>query len=166
MEAIFKIENLNLFYGETHALKNVNLDIYKNKVTAFIGPSGCGKSTLLRCLNRMNDLIPSCKIEGNITFEGKDINTLNTVDLRTRVGMVFQKPNPFPMSIYDNVAYGPRCAGIKKKEKLNKIVTDSLKKAGLYEEVKTFSARSFRRSTTTTLYCSLHCNGARSYLSR
>ncbi|HOF65704.1 MAG: phosphate ABC transporter ATP-binding protein PstB [Bacillota bacterium] len=137
MEAIFKIENLNLFYGETHALKNVNLDIYKNKVTAFIGPSGCGKSTLLRCLNRMNDLIPSCKIEGNITFEGKDINTLNTVDLRTRVGMVFQKPNPFPMSIYDNVAYGPRCAGIKKKEKLNKIVTDSLKKAGLYEEVKT-----------------------------
>lgn len=137
MEAIFKIENLNLFYGETHALKNVNLDIYKNKVTAFIGPSGCGKSTLLRCLNRMNDLIPSCKIEGNITFEGKDINTLNTVDLRTRVGMVFQKPNPFLMSIYDNVAYGPRCAGIKKKEKLNKIVTDSLKKAGLYEEVKT-----------------------------
>jgi phosphate transport system ATP-binding protein len=137
MEAIFKIENLNLFYGETHALKNVNLDIYKNKVTAFIGPSGCGKSTLLRCLNRMNDLIPSCKIEGNITFEGKDINTLNTVDLRTRVGMVFQKPNPFPMSIYDNVAYGPRCAGIKKKEKLNKIVTDSLKKVGLYEEVKT-----------------------------
>lgn len=136
MEAIFKIENLNLFYGETHALKNVKLDIYKNKVTAFIGPSGCGKSTLLRCLNRMNDLIPSCKIEGDITFEGKDINTLNTVDLRTRVGMVFQKPNPFPMSIYDNVAYGPRCAGIKGKEKLNKIVFDSLKKAGLYEEVK------------------------------
>ncbi|MGI6734714.1 MAG: phosphate ABC transporter ATP-binding protein PstB [Bacilli bacterium] len=136
MEAIFKIENLNLFYGETHALKNVKLDIYKNKVTAFIGPSGCGKSTLLRCLNRMNDLIPSCKIVGDITFEGKDINTLNTVDLRTRVGMVFQKPNPFPMSIYDNVAYGPRCAGIKGKEKLNKIVFDSLKKAGLYEEVK------------------------------
>ncbi len=136
MEAIFKIENLNLFYGETHALKNVKLDIYKNKVTAFIGPSGCGKSTLLRCLNRMNDLIPSCKIEGDITFEGKDIKTLNTVDLRTRVGMVFQKPNPFPMSIYDNVAYGPRCAGIKGKEKLNKIVFDSLKKAGLYEEVK------------------------------
>lgn len=136
MGAIFKIENLNLFYGETHALKNVKLDIYKNKVTAFIGPSGCGKSTLLRCLNRMNDLIPSCKIEGDITFEGKDIKTLNTVDLRTRVGMVFQKPNPFPMSIYDNVAYGPRCAGIKGKEKLNKIVFDSLKKAGLYEEVK------------------------------
>ncbi len=137
MEAIFKIENLNLFYGETHALKNVKLDIYKNKVTAFIGPSGCGKSTLLRCLNRMNDLIPSCRIEGDITFEGSDINTLNTVDLRTRVGMVFQKPNPFPMSIYDNVAYGPRCAGIRNKEELNKIVTDSLKKAGLYEEVKT-----------------------------
>ncbi len=136
METIFKIENLNLFYGETHALKDVTLDIYKNKVTAFIGPSGCGKSSLLRCLNRMNELIPNCKTEGNITFEGEDINKFNSVELRTRVGMVFQKPNPFPMSIYDNVAYGPRCAGIKKKEKLNKIVTDSLKKAGLWEEVK------------------------------
>lgn len=135
-DAIFSLRNLDLYYGETHALKNINLDIYKNNVTAFIGPSGCGKSTLLRCLNKMNDLIPSCKISGEITFEGTDINTLNTVDLRTRVGMIFQKPNPFPMSIYDNVAYGPRCAGIKSKEKLNKIVTDSLKKAGLLEEVK------------------------------
>ncbi|MGI6714506.1 MAG: phosphate ABC transporter ATP-binding protein PstB [Bacilli bacterium] len=136
MKAIFEIRNLDLFYGETHALKHVNLDIYQNKVTAFIGPSGCGKSTLLRCLNKMNDLIPSCKIIGDITFEGEDINALNPVDLRTRVGMVFQKPNPFPMSIYDNVAYGPRCAGIRSKEKLNQIVIDSLKKAGLYEEVK------------------------------
>lgn len=135
-DAIFSLRNLDLYYGETHALKNIDLDIYKNNVTAFIGPSGCGKSTLLRCLNKMNDLIPSCKITGDITFEGTDINTLNTVDLRTRVGMIFQKPNPFPMSIYDNVAYGPRCAGIKSKEKLNKIVTDSLKKAGLLEEVK------------------------------
>lgn len=136
MGQIFNISNLNLFYGETHAIKNVNLDIYKNKITAFIGPSGCGKSTLLRCLNRMNDLIPNCTIEGDIKFEEKDISTLNTVELRTRVGMVFQKPNPFPMSIFDNVAYGPRCAGIKNKEELNKIVTESLKKAGLYEEVK------------------------------
>ena len=132
----FKIENVNLYYGEKHTLKNINLEIYHNKVTAFIGPSGCGKSTLLRCLNRMNDLIPNCRVEGNIFYNGDDIRSVNPVDLRTRVGMVFQNPNPFPMSIFDNVAYGPRCSGIKNKEKLNEIVIDSLKKASLYDEVK------------------------------
>ena len=133
---IFKIENLNLYYGEKHALIDINLPIYKNKITAFIGPSGCGKSTLLRCFNRMNDLIDNCKITGTIKYEDSDINDLNEVELRTKVGMVFQNPNPFPMSIFDNVAYGPRCNGIKNKEKLKEIVIDSLKKASLYEEVK------------------------------
>ncbi len=135
-ELDFEINNVNLFYGEKHTLKNVNLKINHNEVTAFIGPSGCGKSTLLRCLNRMNDLIPSCKIEGDILFKGEDIKVMNPIDLRTRVGMVFQQPNPFPMSIFDNVAYGPRCSGIKNKAKLQEIVVDSLKKASLYEEVK------------------------------
>ena len=132
----FKIRNVNLYYGEKHTLKNINMDIYHNKVTAFIGPSGCGKSTLLRCLNRMNDLIANCKVDGSIEFKDEDIYSLNPVDLRTKVGMVFQNPNPFPMSIFDNVAYGPRCSGIKNKEKLRNIVIDSLKKASLYEEVK------------------------------
>ena len=136
MENVFKIENLNLYYDEKQALKNINLDLYKNQVTAFIGPSGCGKSTLLRCLNRMNDLYDGCKVIGTILYEGQDISKLNTLDLRTKVGMVFQNPNPFPMSIYDNIAYGPRCQGIKNKEVLNKIVEESLKKAALYEEVK------------------------------
>lgn len=135
-ELDFEINNVNLFYGEKHTLKNVNLKINHNEVTAFIGPSGCGKSTLLRCLNRMNDLIPSCKIEGDILFKGEDIKSMNPIDLRTRVGMVFQQPNPFPMSIFDNVAYGPRCSGIKNRAKLQEIVIDSLKKASLYEEVK------------------------------
>jgi len=136
MEVIFNVEDLNLFYGDKLTLKNINIDIYKNQITAFIGPSGCGKSTLLRCFNRMNDLIDNCKIEGDISYENKDIFQLNTVDLRTQVGMVFQNPNPFPMSIFDNVAYGPRCSGIKNKERLSKIVIESLKKASLYEEVK------------------------------
>lgn len=136
MENIFKIENLDLYYGEKQALKKINLDIYKNQVTAFIGPSGCGKSTLLRCLNRMNDLIENCKIEGNITYDDQNINSINTLELRTKVGMVFQNPNPFPMSIFDNVAYGPRCQGIKNKEVLKKIVIESLQKAALYDEVK------------------------------
>ncbi len=136
MDIVFKIENVNLYYGEKQALKNVNLNIYKNQVTAFIGPSGCGKSTLLRCFNRMNDLIDGCKIEGMISYEQTDINKMNILELRTKVGMVFQNPNPFPMSIFDNVAYGPRCQGIKNKEELKKIVIDSLKKAALYEEVK------------------------------
>ena len=136
MENVFKIENVNLFYGEKQALKNINLELYKNQVTAFIGPSGCGKSTLLRCLNRMNDLIEGCKVEGTIIYENQNISDINTLELRTKVGMVFQNPNPFPMSIFDNVAYGPRCQGIKNKETLKKIVIESLKKAALYDEVK------------------------------
>lgn len=133
---IFEIRNVNLNYGEKQVLKKIDLNIYKNKVTAFIGPSGCGKSTLLRCFNRMNDLIENCTIEGTITYKKEDINQINPIDLRTKVGMVFQNPNPFPMSIFNNIAYGPRCQGIKNKEKLRLIVEDSLKKAGLFEEVK------------------------------
>ena len=136
MESAFKIEKVNLFYGEKQALKNINLDLYKNQVTAFIGPSGCGKSTLLRCLNRMNDLIEGCKVEGKILYENQNISDMNTLELRTKVGMVFQNPNPFPMSIFDNIAYGPRCQGIKNKDTLTKIVVESLKKAALYDEVK------------------------------
>lgn len=135
MESIFKIKNLDLYYGEKHVLKNVNIDLYENKVTAFIGPSGCGKSTLLRCLNRMNDLIPSCKITGSLQYKGEEVGQINPITLRTNVGMVFQNPNPFPMSIFDNVAYGPRCQGIKNKAKLNEIVIDALKKAALYDEI-------------------------------
>ncbi len=135
---IFSIKDLDLYYGDFQALKKINLDIEKNKVTAFIGPSGCGKSTFLRCLNRMNDLIDVCKIEGSISFEGKDIysDAYDEIYLRTNVGMVFQKPNPFPMSIYDNVAYGPRNQGIKDKKILDKIVAESLKGAALWDEVK------------------------------
>ena len=136
-ETIFKIKDLDLYYGEKQALKKVTMDINKNRVTAFIGPSGCGKSTFLRCLNRMNDLIEGCRIEGSITINDTDINSgkMNVVDLRTRVGMVFQKPNPFPMSIFDNVAYGPRCQGIKDKHLLTQIVETSLKQAALWDEV-------------------------------
>ena len=135
---IFHVDNLNLYYGEKHALKNVALDIKKNKVTALIGPSGCGKSTFLRCLNRMNDLIDGCRIQGTIEIDGTDIHSdkLNVVDLRTQVGIVFQKPNPFPMSIYDNITYGPKCQGIKNKKVLDEIVQQSLEKAALWEEVK------------------------------
>ncbi len=136
MDNVFTINNVNLYYGQKHVLKDINLDLYKNKVTAFIGPSGCGKSTLLRCLNRMNDLIEGCRVEGEIKYEETPINDINPVLLRTKVGMVFQSPNPFPMSIFDNVAYGPRCSGIKNKEKLNEIVIESLKKTALYDEVK------------------------------
>ena len=135
MDTVFKVKNLDLYYGEKHALKNINIDIYKNKVTAFIGPSGCGKSTLLRCFDRMNDLIDECKITGLISYEEKDIKQMNPIELRTEVGMVFQNPNPFPLSIFDNVAYGPRCQGIKNKATLTKIVVESLKKAALYDEV-------------------------------
>lgn len=135
---IFHVENVNLFYGEKQALMNINMNIEKNKVTALIGPSGCGKSTFLRCLNRMNDVIDGCKIEGLISLEGHDVynGKMNVVDLRTRVGMVFQKPNPFPMSIYDNITYGPRCQGIKNKKILDEIVQQSLEKAALWNEVK------------------------------
>lgn len=136
-EIVFKTNNLNLYYGQNHALKNLNIEIKKNHVTAFIGPSGCGKSTFLRCLNRMNDLIDDCHIEGDLTFDGVAVNSskLDVVELRTKVGMVFQKPNPFPMSIYDNVAYGPRCQGIKDKNKLNAIVEKALRQAALWDEV-------------------------------
>lgn len=137
METIFKVENLDLYYGTKQALKALNLDIRKNHVTALIGPSGCGKSTFLRCLNRMNDLIEGCRIEGKVIMDGENIfdRQVNVVDLRTKVGMVFQKPNPFPMSIFDNIAYGPRCQGIKNKKVLSEIVERSLKQAALWEEV-------------------------------
>ena len=137
-DTIFHVKDLNLYYGEKHALKDICMDIEKNKVTALIGPSGCGKSTFLRCLNRMNDLIAGCKIEGKIEIDTTDVygDKLNVVDLRTRVGMVFQKPNPFPMSIFDNITYGPRCQGIKNKKVLSEIVEQSLRKAALWDEVK------------------------------
>ena len=130
-------QNLNLYYGENHALKNINLDLYENKITAFIGPSGCGKSTYLKTLNRMNDLVPNVKIEGTVLLDGEDIYDpqVDTTLLRKKVGMVFQQPNPFPMSIYDNVAYGPRIHGIKNKAQLDEIVERSLKGAALWDEV-------------------------------
>lgn len=130
--------NVNLYYGENHALKDINLDIKTNKITAFIGPSGCGKSTYLKSLNRMNDLIPDCKITGQFLLDGEDIyaDGVDTNVLRRRIGMVFQKPNPFPMSIYDNIAYGPRVHGIKSKAKLDRIVEESLIGAAVFDEVK------------------------------
>lgn len=132
-----KIENINLFYGEFQALKNINMNIKENEITAFIGPSGCGKSTLLKSLNRMNDLIEGVKIEGKILLDDVDIyKDMDATVLRKRVGMVFQKPNPFPMSIYDNVAYGPRTHGIKQKSRLDEIVEQSLRSAAMWDEVK------------------------------
>ena len=131
------VQDLNLHYGSFHALKNINLPIPEKKITAFIGPSGCGKSTLLKSLNRMNDLVEGCKITGTLLLDGEPINQMKNVNLlRKRVGMVFQKPNPFPMSIYDNVAYGPRTHGIRKKSELDAIVEDSLKKAAIWDETK------------------------------
>lgn len=131
------ISNLNLFYGDFHALKNVNLPILPGEITAFIGPSGCGKSTLLKSLNRMNDLVEGCRITGEVTLDSVDIyKDLDTNELRKRVGMVFQKPNPFPMSIYDNIAYGPRTHGIRSKAKLDEIVERSLRSAAIWDEVK------------------------------
>ena len=137
-EKIISVKNLDLYYGDHKALNSINMDIEKNSITAFIGPSGCGKSTFLRTLNRMNDLIPNVKIEGEVIYDGKNIYDKNEdiYNLRKEVGMVFQKPNPFPMSIYDNVAYGPRTHGIHNKEKLDQIVVESLKKAAIYDEVK------------------------------
>lgn len=133
----FKISNMDLYYGEFHALKNINLDIPSGEITAFIGPSGCGKSTLLKSLNRMNDLVEGCKITGEITLDGENIYKGMDVNLlRKRVGMVFQKPNPFPMSIYDNIAYGPRTHGIHNKVKLDEIVEKSLRDAAIWDEVK------------------------------
>ena len=131
------IKNLDLFYGDNQALKDINIDIQENKVTALIGPSGCGKSTFLRTLNRMNDLIENVTIKGKIEVDGEDIyQTEDVIKLRTKVGMVFQKPNPFPMSIYDNIAYGPRIHGIRDKKILDKIVEESLRGAAIWDEVK------------------------------
>ena len=132
-----KIENLELYYGDFHALKTINLDLPANQITAFIGPSGCGKSTLLKSLNRMNDLVEGCKITGKITLDGVDLyRDIDVNDLRKRVGMVFQKPNPFPMSVYDNIAYGPRTHGIHKKSVLDEIVEQSLRDAAIWDELK------------------------------
>ena len=138
MENKIEAKNLDLYYGEKHALKNVSLDIKTNKITAFIGPSGCGKSTFLKTLNRMNDYVKGIKITGDVKLDGEDIydNRVDTTILRKKVGMVFQQPNPFPMSIYDNVAYGPRIHGIKNKKELDRIVKKSLEAAALYDEVK------------------------------
>lgn len=131
------VSHLDLFYGDHQALKNVNIDIREREITSFIGPSGCGKSTLLRCLDRMNDYVKDCRVEGKITLDGRDIyRDYNVTRLRQRVGMVFQRPNPFPMSIYDNVAYGPRGLGIKSRSELDGIVEESLRSAALWDEVK------------------------------
>lgn len=133
----FDIKNLDLYYGDFKALKDVNLQIEKNEITAFIGPSGCGKSTLLKSLNRMNDLVEGCKIVGSIKLDNEDIyGNMDVSELRKRVGMVFQKPNPFPMSVYDNIAYGPRTHGIRSKAKLDEIVETSLKNAAIWDELK------------------------------
>lgn len=134
---IIEAKNMNLWYGANHALKNINIALPERQITALIGPSGCGKSTFLKSLNRMNDLVEGCRIEGEVTFDGVDIYKNYDVNiLRKRVGMVFQKPNPFPMSIYDNIAYGPRIHGIKSKVKLDEIVEDSLRKAAIWDECK------------------------------
>ena len=131
------IHRLNLFYGSFQALKDINLSMEEHRVTALIGPSGCGKSTLLKCINRMNDLVPGCRIEGEILLDGQNVMQIEDLNrLRKNAGMVFQKPNPFPMSIYDNIAYGPRCHGIKKKQQLDEIVERSLRDAALWDEVR------------------------------
>ena len=133
----FSIKNLNLYYGDFHALKNVNLNLGANEITAFIGPSGCGKSTLLKSLNRMNDLVEGCRITGEVLLDGENVYGGMDVNLlRRRVGMVFQKPNPFPMSIYDNIAYGPRTHGVRSKVKLDDIVERALRSAAIWDEVK------------------------------
>jgi len=135
---IIKTDNLNLWYGEKQALVDINISILSNKITALIGPSGCGKSTLIRCFNRMNDVIDKCKIKGNVYFHDKDIYgpDADAVEIRKKIGMVFQKPNPFPKSIYENIAYGPRLHGIKDKKKLDELVEKSIKVAALWDEVK------------------------------
>lgn len=138
MKTKMKVRKLNLWYDKNQALKNINMNIPKNQVTALIGPSGCGKSTLVRCFNRMNDVIPSCRIKGHVLMDGKDIykKTTNVVALRRKVGMVFQKPNPFPKSIYENIAYGPKIQGIKEKKILDEIVETSLKDAAIWNELQ------------------------------
>ncbi|HOA32222.1 MAG TPA: phosphate ABC transporter ATP-binding protein PstB [Clostridia bacterium] len=133
----FEIKNLDVFYGNFQALKNVSMNIDENEITAFIGPSGCGKSTLLKSLNRMNDLTEGCKTKGEVFLDGENIySDIDVYDLRKRVGMVFQKPNPFPMSVYDNIAYGPRTHGIRSKSRLDEIVEESLRAAAIWDEVK------------------------------
>ncbi|MBF0525212.1 MAG: phosphate ABC transporter ATP-binding protein [Deltaproteobacteria bacterium] len=137
-DIVIEVRDLDFYYGDIKALRGVSLDIKRNQVTALIGPSGCGKSTFLRLLNRMNDLIPGTRVEGRVMFEGKNLydEDVNPVDIRRRIGMVFQKPNPFPKSIFNNVAYGPRLNGIKDKKKLDELVFQSLKQAAIWEEVK------------------------------
>ena len=137
-EPIIKVRDLDLWYGEHQALRKISMDIPGKSITALIGPSGCGKSTFLRNINRMNDLIPDCRVEGILEYRGKNIlgNDIDVTDLRRKVGMVFQKPNPFPMSIYDNIAYGPRIGGIRNKTELDEIVERSLKAAAIWEETK------------------------------
>ena len=163
------IKNLDLYYGDFKALKNINLEIEPNKITAFIGPSGCGKSTLLKSLNRMNDLVEGCRIDGEdhywtvrIFFKDMDVNLL-----RKRVGMVFQKPNPFPMSIYDNIAYGPRTHGIRSKAKLDDIVEKSLRDAAIWDECKGPSEEErtwyVRWTAAATLHCKSTCSSSRKY---
>ena len=135
---VFKTEDLAVFYGEFRAVRDVNLAVHQHEITAFIGPSGCGKSTMLRCFNRMNDLIPSARVEGTVSYHGVDLydSAVNAVEVRRRIGMVFQKANPFPKSIYDNVAYGPRLSGVKKKSELDAVVEKSLRGAALWDEVQ------------------------------
>ena len=134
---VFEIKDLNLYYGSFQALKNINLELAEHEITALIGPSGCGKSTLLKTLNRMNDLVEGCRVDGTVLLGGKDIyREMDPTDLRKRVGMVFQKPNPFPMSVYDNVAFGPRTHGVHSKSKLDDIVEKSLRDAAIWEELK------------------------------
>ena len=137
-EVKMSVKDLDLYYGQKQALKNINMDIHSNAITALIGPSGCGKSTFLKTLNRMNDLIDNVKITGQVTLDGEDIfdKNMDVTMLRKRVGMVFQQPNPFPMSVYDNIAYGPRVHGIKSKAKLDEIVEESLRGAAIWDEVK------------------------------
>ena len=138
MAEAFTVQNMDLYYGSFHALKNINLNIASGEITAFIGPSGCGKSTFLKSLNRMNDLVEGCKITGDIRLMGQNIydKSMDVSVLRRRVGMVFQKPNPFPMSVYDNIAYGPRTHGVKKKAELDEIVEKSLRDAAIWDELK------------------------------
>ena len=137
-EAVFEVSDLSVYYGAFRAVRNVSLTVRKNEITAFIGPSGCGKSTVLRCFDRMNDLIDSARVEGSILYHGVDLYGANVdaVEVRRRIGMVFQKPNPFPKSIYDNLAFGPRLNGIKKRAELDDIVESSLRRAALWDEVK------------------------------
>ncbi len=135
--SILEAKDLNLWYDANHALKNINISIPERKITALIGPSGCGKSTFLKSLNRMNDLVEGCRIEGKVTFNGVDIyKDIDVTSLRKQIGMVFQKPNPFPMSIYDNIAYGPKLHGVKSKVKLDEIVENSLRQAAIWDECK------------------------------